>query len=231
MSDGTEQDEDVPDGVVVGPFVVGKEVGACGVGDAFGNNKPERQGRQELYHRFGDKDDAPSHNEIDGEREPGPTAKGYNLIHGSGNDKQPLQGEDRPAEPAAHYADEDWRIGTGYHDVDADVVALAQRPLQASFVHPMIGRAAEEHEEHAEEEADDAEQHLPARVGCQPNEPDGAQREDRSAKVRPGVALLSLLGPKPLRLHFVSAWIVPRMSVLPMVLFVAGTSLRCVSGS
>ncbi len=40
MSEGSKQDKDVPNGVVVGPIVVGKEVSSCSISDTFGKKKP-----------------------------------------------------------------------------------------------------------------------------------------------------------------------------------------------
>ena len=40
------------------------------------------------------------------------------------------------------------------------------------------------------------------------------QGKDRSAKVRPCVALLSLYGPEPLGWHLASVWSVPRKTIL-----------------
>ena len=40
MSEGSKQDKNMPDGVVVGPIVVGKEVSSCSISDAFGKEKP-----------------------------------------------------------------------------------------------------------------------------------------------------------------------------------------------
>ena len=89
MSEGAEQDEDVPDGVVVRPFVVGKKVSSCGIGDALGQEKPEGDGRQELYHRFCNKDDAPAHDEIDGERESRPAVYREDFIECAGYHHEP----------------------------------------------------------------------------------------------------------------------------------------------
>ena len=190
MGDGTEEDEEVPDGVVVGAVVVGEEIGACCVGDAFGEEEPEGGRGQGTEYRPGNEDDAPPHDEVDGEREPWVAAQGDYLVDGSGDDGQPLQGKDGPAEPAAYDSHEDGGVGAGYHDVDADVVALAQDTLQPAAVHPMVGCAAEEHEEHSDEEADDSEQHLWADLGCQPHEPYAAQSKDDSDQVSQDVSPL-----------------------------------------
>ena len=40
MSEGTKQDKNMPDGVVVRPLVVGKEVSSCSISDTFGKEKP-----------------------------------------------------------------------------------------------------------------------------------------------------------------------------------------------
>ena len=54
----------------------------------------------------------------------------------------------------------------------------------------MINGAAEEHEEHAEQETNDSERHLPANIGCEPHKPDAAQSKDGSTKVGKGVSPL-----------------------------------------
>ena len=190
MGEGTKQDKDVPNGVIMGLFVVGKEVSSCGIGDALGQEEPEGDGRQELYHGFGNEDDAPAHDEIDGERESRPAVYREDFIESAGYHQEPQEREHRPAQPSAHDADEDGRVGTSYHDVDADVIALAESALQTPLANPMIDGTAEEHEEHAEEETGDAEGHLPADVGREPDKPDAAQGEDGSGKVRPNVSPL-----------------------------------------
>ena len=212
---GTEEDENVPDGMIVRSVVVGEEVGSGGVCDAFGKKEPKRGWLQCPYHGFCKEDNAPSHNEIDGKRESRPSSKRKDFIEGSDQNDRPLQGKDQPAKPSAHYADEDGRVGTGNHHIDADMVALAQSILQPAFSHPMINRAAEEHKEHADEEANDTKRHLPAHVGRQPHQPDAAQGEERSAKMRPRVAKLCLNWPKPFRLHLVSVASVPRKKGVP----------------
>ena len=65
MSEGTKQDKDVPNGVVVGPLVVSKEVSSCSISDTFGKEKPEGDGRQEFNDRLGNEDDAAAHKQID----------------------------------------------------------------------------------------------------------------------------------------------------------------------
>ena len=137
-----------------------------------------------LYHRFGDEDDAPAHYQIDGKREPWPTPYRIDFIEDAAYHDQPLEGKNRPAKPAAHYPDEDGGVAAGNHHIDADVVELAQNVLRLSFSYPMISGAAQEHEEHADNEADDTERHLPADIGSEPHQPDGAQGKDGSSKVR-----------------------------------------------
>ena len=39
MSEGTKQDKNVPNGVVMRPLVVGKEVSSCSIGNTFGKEK------------------------------------------------------------------------------------------------------------------------------------------------------------------------------------------------
>ncbi len=184
MSEGTKQDKDVPNGVVVRPLVVGKEVSSCSISDAFCKEKPKGDGRQEFNDRLGNEDDAPSHNQIDCQREPWPTPYRIDFIEDAAYHDQPLEGKNRPAKPAAHYPDEDGGVAAGNHHIDADVVELAQNVLRLSFSYPMISGAAQEHEEHADNEADDTERHLPADIGSEPHQPDGAQGKDGSSKVR-----------------------------------------------
>ena len=188
MGKGAKQDKDMPDGVEVRFLVVGEEVGPCRISDTFGKEEPKGGWCQKLNHRFGNENDAPAHHQVDSQRESRPAVHREDFIEGSAYHDEPLERKDRPAQPAAHYPDENRGVGTGYHDVDADVVALAKSAFQFPFSHPMIHGTAQEHKEHAEQETDDAERHLPANVGCQPNEPDAAQGKEGSGKVRPGVA-------------------------------------------
>ena len=196
MGNGTKKDKDVPDGMIVRTVVVGKEIGACGIGNAFSQEEQHRHGGQDSYHGFCNKEDAPTHNQIDGQRESWPASKGYNLIYGTHDDNYPLQRKDQPTQPASHNTDKDGRIGTGYHDVNADMVALAQGLFQTLTMRPMIGSTAEEHEEHAKQKADDSKHHLPTDICCQPHQPDRAQGKDGSTQMRPSVAALAFTGPK-----------------------------------
>ena len=212
MCDGSKQDKHVPNGVIMGLCIVGKEVSSCSIGDAFSKKKPKRRWIQSLQDWLCNEDDAPSHHQIDCERESRPAVYRKDFIEDSAYDNYPLKRKDCPAEPSAYYSDEDWRVAAGYHHVDADVVALAQSTLHLSLSHPMINGATEEHKEHAEQEANDSERHLPANIGCEPHKPDAAQSKDGSTKVRPSVADFAFNGPKALRLHPVSFVSSPRKS-------------------
>ena len=67
MADGTEEDEDVPYGVVVALGVLCKEVCADGVEQSFGEDEQERGGGELLEDGFGYEDSTPSHEEVEGE--------------------------------------------------------------------------------------------------------------------------------------------------------------------
>jgi hypothetical protein len=95
-----------------------------------------------------------------------------------------LESKYRPAKPTAHNPDENGGVAAGNHHIDADVVALAQNVLHPSLSYPMINGTAQEHEEHANNEADDSKCHLPADISREPHQPDGAQGKDGSRKVR-----------------------------------------------
>ena len=174
MGECPEQDEDVPDDMIVGAIVVGEKIGACCVGDTLCQKEQHRNRSQESYHWFCYEEDAPPHDQINGQRESRPTSNSKDFIEGSTYYSHPLQSKHQPTEPATHHTDEDGRIGAGYHDVDADMVALTQGLLQAFPMHPVIDGTAKEHEKHAKQEADNPKHHLPTDIGCQPNQPNGA---------------------------------------------------------
>ena len=188
MGEGTKQDKNVPDGVIVWAVVVGKEVGSRCIGQPLSQKQPQSHWCQQSYHRFCYENYAPPHNEIDSQRESRPATHRKDFIEGTAYHHHPLKSKHNPTQPPPYYTNEDGRIGTGYHYVDADMVALAQSPLQAFPMHPVIDGAAKEHEEHSEQETDDAKHHLPTDICRQPHQPDGTQGKDGAAQVRPGVA-------------------------------------------
>ena len=73
MCDGSKQNKNVPDSVIMGLIVVGKEVSSCGISDAFCKKKPKRSRLQSLDDWLCYEDDAPSHHQINCQRESGPT--------------------------------------------------------------------------------------------------------------------------------------------------------------
>ena len=204
MGKGTEKDKDVPDGVIVRAIVMGTEISAGSIGYALGQDKKHRTGGKALHHWLCNKDNAPAHNEINGQRESRPSSHCEDFIESATYDGCPLQGKYKPAKPTTYDTDEDGRIGAGNHDVDADMVAFAQGLFQSLTMYPVIDGTAEEHKEHAEKKADDTKHHLPTDVGSQPCQPNGTQGKNGSAQMRPCVALLGLIWPKVLRLHLAS---------------------------
>ena len=204
MCDGSKQNKNVPNGMIMGLRIVSKEVSSRSISNTFCKQEPKRCWIQSLQDWLSNENDAPSHYQIDCKRESRPTAKSEDFIKSSDQHNYPLQREHRPAKPSAYNSNKNRCVAAGYHHIDADVVALAQSVLHSALSHPMINGAAEKHEEHAEKKANDSESHLPANIGSEPHQPDGAQSKDCSTKVRPSVAKLSLNGPKPSRLHLVS---------------------------
>ena len=172
MGKGAKQDKDMPDGVEVRFLVVGEEVGSCRISDTFGKEEPKGGWCQKLDYWFGNENDAPAHHQVDSQRESRPAVHREDFIEGSAYHDEPLERKDRPAQPATHYPDENRRVGTGYHDVDADVVEPAQHVLCHSRMHPVVDSAAEKHEKHTHNKEDDTKSHLPPLMHSRPHHPD-----------------------------------------------------------
>ena len=70
------------------------------------------------------------------------------------------------------------------------MVELAKHILALARPPPVVEGAAEEHEEHADDEEYDTEGPLPAFIDRRPYHPDGREGKDDTDEVGPGVALL-----------------------------------------
>lgn len=189
MGHSAEEHEDVPDGVEVLAAVVGEEVGAYGVEQAFGHDAEHGGQREALEDGLDDQQHAPAHEEVEGKREARVSAHGEDLVEHSTDDDGPLQPEDGPPYPAAYDGNADGRVGAGYHNVDGDMVELAQHILPLAGPPPVVHGAAEEHEEHTHDEEDGAKGPLPAFIDGRPHHPDGGEGKDGTHEVSPGVAL------------------------------------------
>lgn len=117
-------------------------------------------------------------------------AEGHYLNYCANEGYQPQQREHDPAQPSTDDSYADRSVGTSYHDVDAYVVALAKYTFGYSRMYPVVDGAGEEHKEHAYDEEDDSEGHLPALLHSRPYHPDGRKGKDGSNEMAPGVALL-----------------------------------------
>lgn len=85
VEERAEDDEDVPDAVVVAVFaVVDEEVGAHGVGYAFSQDEDDGLGGDVAPHGFHDEEDAPAHEQIEDERELGEALPVEDLVDDAG---------------------------------------------------------------------------------------------------------------------------------------------------
>ena len=64
MAHRTEEDEDVPNAVEIAAVIVGKEISAACVENAFCQNPKQRRQRHLAHHGLRDKDNRPTHGEI-----------------------------------------------------------------------------------------------------------------------------------------------------------------------
>lgn len=110
MGYGAKENEDVPDGMIVRPTVVSKKVCAGRVEQSLCQQKPQGKGREEGEHRLADKQDAPPHDKIDGQREARPATYGKDLVECTANDESPLYAEKQPTYPSTHYSHKDWGV-------------------------------------------------------------------------------------------------------------------------
>ena len=190
MGHCAEQHKDVPDGMKVLTVVMSEEIGAYGVEYALCHDAEHSGQGEALEDGLNDQQHAPPHEEIQGKRETGVFAHCEDLVEHAADDDSPLQSEYGPPYPAPHDRDADGRVGAGYHDVDGDMVELAQHILALARPPPVVEGAAEEHEEHADDEEYDTEGPLPAFIDRRPYHPDGGEGKDNTDEVGPGVALL-----------------------------------------
>jgi len=172
VGDGAKEHEDVPDGVEARFAVVGKEIGACGIENALGYEETDGKPRETRHDGFDNEQNAPTHDKIDGKGEFREFTHGENLVESATENCCPLESEDSPAYPATYDTNADGSVGAGYHDVDADMVELAQHVLCHSGVYPVVDGAAEKHEEHADDKENNAKCHLPAFMHGRPHHPD-----------------------------------------------------------
>lgn len=192
MGGGSEEDEDVPDGMKMLAAVVGEKIRTHGVEEAFGKDGGKGEVGETLINTTRYEQAAPAHEKVQAEREARPLAYGNNFVYGSKDDKQPLESEDKPTLPAAHDTYAHGSVGAGYHNVDADVVALAQGTLYNAWTHHVVYGAGQEHEKHACNKENDAHGHLPSLLRCRPDEPNAAESKDNTCQMCPGVAVLEV---------------------------------------
>ena len=69
------------------------------------------------------------------------------------------------------------------------MVQLTQGLLDDAGTHRVVQGAGEEHQEHARDEEDDTEGHLPPLTGSGPDEPDATEGKDDSGQVGPRIAV------------------------------------------
>lgn len=172
MGDGAKEHEDMPNGMKVEFVVVGKEIGASGIKQSFSKKKTDGKPGKTRHDRLYDQQYTPSHYEVEGKGQFGVFAQGEDFIKGATNDSCPLHSEDRPAYPSAYHTNADGGVGTGYHDVDADMVELAEHILGYAWMHPVVDSAAEKHEKHTHYKEDDTKSHLPPLMHSRPHHPD-----------------------------------------------------------
>jgi len=180
VGNGTQEDKDVPDGVVVWAFVVGKEIGANSIEYALTEEEDQREGGELCPDSGEDEQHAPSHDEIHRQRELRMLAYCYNLDDGTHQCHEPQKAKDQPTQPTSNDTNTDGGVGAGYHDVDADVVALAEDILCHARTQPMVDGAGQEHQKHAHNEEEDTKGHLPTCTDCRPHHPDGREGKDNT---------------------------------------------------
>lgn len=125
MGDGAKEHEDMPNGMKMTLFVVSKEIGSAGVEYALGYEQADGKPGKTRHYGLYDQEHTPSHYEVEGKGQFGVFAQGEDFIKGATNDCCPLHSEDRPAYPSTYHTNADGGVGTGYHDVDADMVEFA----------------------------------------------------------------------------------------------------------
>ena len=141
MRYGAEENEDVPDGVVVGTVVVSKEIGSCGVKQPLCQNAGNGVDGKTLVYAIGYEQAAPSHKQIKSEGEAWILAYGNEFVHHTGYDKGPLQAKDQPSLPSSHHTNGYGGVRAGYHHIDADVVALAEGILHLAWLQHVVDGA------------------------------------------------------------------------------------------
>ena len=161
MGHTAEQHEDVPHAVEVGTAVVGEEVGAGGVEQPFRPDGAECGSRDVAAHGFGHEDEGPTHEQIDEEGKSREAVDGRDFVDGTTHGYGPQQAEHGPAIGSAHHAHADGGVGSGYHDVDADVVQHTQAGLALAGHPPMVEGAGGIHQQHATGKKGDPEGILP----------------------------------------------------------------------
>ena len=83
VSNGAQKHEYMPNSVVVGELVVGKEIGANGIENAFAEKEKQREGRELCPDSRKDEQYTPTHNEVHRQGELGALAYRHNLDDGA----------------------------------------------------------------------------------------------------------------------------------------------------
>lgn len=83
MGNGAQENKNVPDGVIVGALIVGKEIGANGVEYALAEEEDQREGGELCPDSGEDEQHTPTHDEVHRQREFGMLAYGHDLNDGS----------------------------------------------------------------------------------------------------------------------------------------------------
>lgn len=170
---------------------MGKEIGAGSIEHAFSHNGAECLRRNARTDGFDHEDEGPTHDQIDQERKTRPTVDGRDLIDSTCHGHGPQQTEHRPTQGTADDTDTDWRVGSGNHHVDADVVEHAEAFLRPPGHPPMVECAGSIHQEHAAGEERDTEGILPiALVAESKNDPRCGEGEKHTGQMGEGVEQL-----------------------------------------
>lgn len=146
MPEGAADDEEVPNGVVVGEFFPGVEEDAYGVGEPA-EEDAEGGGGGHLGEHAGEGEGAgPAHDEVEGHGEPFPAAEEEELVEEPGGCHAPNEGE---VGAAGQVAQQQGGVGAGDEEVDADVVELAQAVFPLGALYGVVGGGGGVDEGHA----------------------------------------------------------------------------------
>src|ERR1019366_4481289 len=113
MCEAAQEDKDVPKGMIIAAIVTVIKVDAEGVEDATSQNPQNAGERNGVNHGHNGQNANPSHQQIDGKRDPWVTVAGYTFVNQSCHRATPNGNHHGPSQPAVEAEQGEGRVGAG----------------------------------------------------------------------------------------------------------------------